>query len=81
MCREGIIASGAADDAIRFFVENEDKDGLVCCDTFILNSDAWFSWKAKTCPRFYVTIGMDGHSSSLLSIKVVPKFFLIFINS
>lgn len=27
--REGIIASGAADDAIRIFVENEDKDGLV----------------------------------------------------
>ncbi|PON42427.1 IKI [Parasponia andersonii] len=26
--REGIIASGAADDAIRFFVESEDKDGL-----------------------------------------------------
>ncbi|XP_060668610.1 protein CIA1 isoform X1 [Ziziphus jujuba] len=27
--REDIIASGAADDAIRFFVENKDKDGLV----------------------------------------------------
>ncbi|KAF3441660.1 hypothetical protein FNV43_RR15575 [Rhamnella rubrinervis] len=27
--REGIIASGAADDAIRIFVENEEKDGLV----------------------------------------------------
>ena len=26
--REGIIASGAADDAIRLFVDN--KDGLVC---------------------------------------------------
>lgn len=28
--REDIIASGAADDAIRFFVENKDQDGLVC---------------------------------------------------
>ncbi|GMN39477.1 hypothetical protein TIFTF001_008698 [Ficus carica] len=27
--REGIIASGAADDAIRFFVEDNDTDGLV----------------------------------------------------
>ncbi|ONH96164.1 hypothetical protein PRUPE_7G110600 [Prunus persica] len=27
--RDNIIASGAADDTIRFFVENDDKDGLV----------------------------------------------------
>ncbi|TQD88988.1 hypothetical protein C1H46_025495 [Malus baccata] len=27
--RDNIIASGAADDAIRFFVENDDQDGLV----------------------------------------------------
>lgn len=32
--RNGIIASGAADDAIRLFVENQEKGVLDTCLTF-----------------------------------------------
>lgn len=43
MWREGIIASGAADDAIRFFVEDNENDGLVYSLSLLIYLSTTFS--------------------------------------